>query len=145
VSVFLTTQYLEEADRLADHIGVLDAGRVVASGTAAELKHRIAEQRLDLTLSDRAGYDDVAGSLGERVVHHDLVLGVPTDGSAAHLRAVLDEADPTRRVIRAVAVHTATLDDVFLALTGLPATTPTLEAANASPAVDEPELEPANV
>jgi ABC-2 type transport system ATP-binding protein len=121
VTVFLTTQYLEEADRLADRIAVIDGGRVVADGTAAQLKQRVAEQRLDLVLADPAAFQDAAGLLGDRTVRRDagrLTIGVATDGTAAHVRALLDEVDPGRRAVRRFAVHTATLDDVFLALTG---------------------------
>jgi ABC-2 type transport system ATP-binding protein len=121
VTVFLTTQYLEEADRLADRIAVIDGGRVVADGTAAQLKQRVAEQRLDLVLADPAAFQDAADLLGERTVRRDagrLTIGVATDGSAAQVRALLDEVDPGRRAVRRFAVHTATLDDVFLALTG---------------------------
>ena len=121
VTVFLTTQYLDEADRLAGRIALVDGGRVVAEGTAAELKRRVADQRLDLVLTDSATYEDVARFLGGRAVRRDpaaLTVGVATDGSAAHVRALLDEIDPGRRAVRTFAVHTATLDDVFLALTG---------------------------
>jgi ABC-2 type transport system ATP-binding protein len=121
VTVFLTTQYLEEADRLADRIAVIDGGRVVADGTATQLKERVAGQRLDLVLADAAAFQQVAGRLGGRAVGRDpthLSIGVPTDGSAAQVRALLDELDPTRAAVARFAVHTATLDDVFLALTG---------------------------
>ena len=121
VTVFLTTQYLEEADRLADRIAVMDGGRLVAEGTASELKAKVAEQRLDLTLTDAAAYEQVVRRLGGRAVQADparLVVGLATDGSAAHIRALLDEVDPDRGEVEAFAVHTATLDDVFLALTG---------------------------
>ena len=121
VTVFLTTQYLEEADRLADRIAVLDAGRLVAAGTAEELKRRVAAQRLDLTCSDTMAYDEVSRYFGGRVVHlapASLTVGVATDGTAAQVRALLDEADPGRRLVAAFAVHGATLDDVFLTLTG---------------------------
>jgi ABC-2 type transport system ATP-binding protein len=124
VTVFLTTQYLEEADRLADRIAVLDAGRLVAEGTAAELKQRFAARRLDLTCPDPAAFARISGYFGERAVHLDpaaLTVGVATDGSAAQVRAVLDAADPDRSLVAGFAVHEATLDDVFLALTG-PAT-----------------------
>jgi ABC-2 type transport system ATP-binding protein len=124
VTVFLTTQYLEEADRLADRIALLDGGRVVAEGTPTELKQRIAEQRLDLTLADGEAFDNAARLLGGRAIVHDparCLLGVATDGSAAHIRTLLDEVDPGRAGVTRFAVHTATLDDVFLALTGHPA------------------------
>jgi ABC-2 type transport system ATP-binding protein len=119
VTVFLTTQYLEEADRLADHIAVVDHGRVVASGTPAALKRRFGDQRLDLELADRAGFEAADSALGGRVVQRDpdrFTLGVTTDGSAAHVRAVLDEIDPGRTDVRRFSLHSATLDDVFLAL-----------------------------
>ena len=121
VTIFLTTQYLEEADRLADRIAVLDAGRLVAEGTAAELKQRFAGRRLDLTCPDAAALARLSRYLGDRVVHldpADLTVGVATDGSAAQVRALLDAADPDRGLVTGFAVHDATLDDVFLTLTG---------------------------
>ena len=127
VSVFLTTQYLEEADRLADRIAVLDGGRVVAEGTSAQLKEQVAGHRLDLVLADAAAFEEVARRLDDRAGRRDparLTIGVATDGSAAQVRALLDEVDPTRRVVDRFAVHGATLDDVFLALTGHPAGQP---------------------
>ena len=62
MTVFLTTQYLEEADRLADRIAVLDGGRVVADGTPAELKRQVGTQRLDLELADAAAFDESPGA-----------------------------------------------------------------------------------
>jgi ABC-2 type transport system ATP-binding protein len=121
VTVFLTTQYLEEADRLADQIAVLDGGALVAEGTAAELKRRIGTRRLDLTCVSAAAWSQVAGRCGGRAVHLDeasLTVGVPTDGSAAQVRALLDQTDPDRGLIASFAVREATLDDVFLNLTG---------------------------
>ncbi|MDK9501133.1 ATP-binding cassette domain-containing protein [Streptomyces katrae] len=116
-TVLLTTQYLEEADRLADRVTVLDSGRVTAEGTPAELKARVAGHRLDLTLTSRRAYETLAA----RAVHHDpddLTLGLATDGSAAQVRALLDELDPDRTAVARFALRSATLDDVFLALTG---------------------------
>jgi ABC-2 type transport system ATP-binding protein len=121
VTVFLTTQYLEEADRLAGQIAVLDGGLVVAAGTAAELKRRVAAQRLDLTCPTPAAFGQVSQILAGRAVHLDratLTVGVPTDGSAARVRAVLDQVDPGRELVASFAVRGATLDDVFFALTG---------------------------
>ena len=71
VTVFLTTQYLEEADRLADRIALLDGGRVVAEGTSARLKQQVAGQRLDLVLADAAAFEEVARFLGERAAQRD--------------------------------------------------------------------------
>jgi ABC-2 type transport system ATP-binding protein len=99
IGELLTTQYLEEADRLAERIAVIDGGRIVAEGTAAELKRRVAGPRLDVTMADGR------------------TLSVATDGSAAAVRALLDELDPAGDAIAAFALHDATLDDVFLALT----------------------------
>ena len=121
VTVFLTTQYLEEADRVADDVAVIDRGRMVASGTPAQLKRQVGDQRLDLTLIDADAYDAAARVLEGRVLEHapeHRRLGVATDGSAGHVRALLDEIDPRRRTLERFALHTATLDDVFMALTG---------------------------
>ncbi|MEU9718369.1 ATP-binding cassette domain-containing protein [Streptomyces sp. NPDC047976] len=116
-TVLLTTQYLEEADRLADTVAVLDAGRITAEGTPAELKARVAGHRLDLTLTSRRAYE----ALAARAVHHapdELTLGLATDGSAAQVRALLDELDPDHTAVARFTVRSATLDDVFLTLTG---------------------------
>ncbi|MFD4246642.1 ATP-binding cassette domain-containing protein [Streptomyces sp. NPDC058525] len=116
-TVLLTTQYLEEADRLADRVAVLAEGRIAAEGTPAALKSRVAGHRLDLTLTTRDAYEALAG----RAVHlapEELTLGLPTDGSAAHVRALLDELDPDRTAVDRFTVRSATLDDVFLTLTG---------------------------
>jgi len=120
VAIFLTTQYLEEADLLAGRVAVLDDGRIVAEGTTAELKQRVAGQRLDLTLAGPAEFGETARRLAGRATHRDssaLTVGVPTDGSAAGVRALLDEIDPERTLVAAFTVHAPTLDDVFLALT----------------------------
>jgi ABC-2 type transport system ATP-binding protein len=132
VTVFLTTQYLEEADRLAHRIAVMHGGRIVADGTAAQLKAGAAAQRLDLTLTDGGAYARATRLLGDRVLHADpagLTLGVGTDGSAQQVRVLLDEIDPHRALVGAFSVHSATLDDVFLALTGEPAGALTEETA----------------
>ena len=120
-SVLLTTQYLEEADRLADRIGLLDGGRIVAEGSPEELKRRLADQRLELTLTDGPAFAEIAARLGERAVHanpREHRIGVETNGSGAHVRALLDELDPDGSAVAQFAVHRATLDDVFLTLTG---------------------------
>ncbi len=121
VAVVLTTQYLEEADRLADSVVVLNGGVVVAAGTPAALKRQVADQRLDLAMVDDAAHRKAVDVLGRRVISSDDTLrtvSVPTDGSAADVRCVLHEVDPGGDLIERFSVHAATLDDVFLALTG---------------------------
>ena len=97
VGIVLTTQYLEEADRLADNIVVINGGIVVASGAPAALKQQVAEQRLDLVLADDAAHRRVVDLLGGRLIGSDneqRVVSMATDGSAAHIRSALDEVDP---------------------------------------------------
>lgn len=119
-TVVLTTQYLDEADRLADRIVLLDGGRVAAEGSPDELKARVGGERVELCFADPAALARAAAALRDAgTVDPDrLVLVVPTDGSAAELHAVLDAlraagAEPDR-----VAGRRPTLDDVFLGVTG---------------------------
>jgi ABC-2 type transport system ATP-binding protein len=121
VTIFLTTQYLEEADQLADRVAVIDSGRVVAEGTPAQLKQKVAGQRLDLTAADTVAFADLARLVGDRAMGSDpgrLMISLATDGSAADVRGLLDSLDPQRLLVAGFGVHTATMDDVFLALTG---------------------------
>ncbi len=140
VTVFLTTQYLEEADQLADRIAVLDAGRIIAAGTAAELKDRVAQQRLELIAADSDAYQQMLWVIGGRKLDaapDRRLVSLATDGSAGHVRAILDEVDPHRELVARFGVRTASLDDVFLALTGhVPASPSTPSAATA----DDKEL-----
>ncbi|WP_406060542.1 ATP-binding cassette domain-containing protein [Streptomyces sp. NBC_01077] len=118
-TVFLTTQYLEEADRLADRLAVLGKGRTLAEGTPAGLKARYAAHRLDVVAHDEESRLRL-GTLAGPTATHDpetRTLGIPTDGSADHVRELLDALDPERRDIARFSLHTATLDDVFLTLT----------------------------
>jgi ABC-2 type transport system ATP-binding protein len=130
VTVFLTTQYLEEADLLASRIAVIDGGRVAADGSPGDLKKLIAGQRLDLVLADGAAFDAVTRLAGDRAVTTDpagLTIGVATGGSAGEVRALLDEFDRDRSAVRSFSVHSTTLDDVFLALTSRTAGRPETE------------------
>ncbi|PZG12041.1 ABC transporter [Micromonospora craterilacus] len=132
VTVLLTTQYLEEADQLADRITVLHHGGLAAEGTAAELKSRFGAQRLELAWRDAAGFAEAERRLGDRLTHRDparLALSVATDGSGPQVRSLLDEVDPDRHGVVRFNVREATLDDVFLTLTGQPVT-PEREVAN---------------
>ena len=118
-TVFLTTQYLEEADKLADRVAILDRGRLVAQGTTQELKQRIPGGRIDLSFADADAQLAAAGRL-QVPVHDDdaLTLQIPTDGNVTTLRRVLRELDDAAVDVVDLAIHTPDLDDVFLALTG---------------------------
>ena len=123
VTIFLTTQYLDEADELAGRIGVLDHGRMVADAAPAELKRQIPGGRIDLHFSDAAALDSAARLLGEGSADQaGLVLQVPYDGRARSLKDLLNRLETLPIPEPAVSVHTPDLDDVFFALTGQPLT-----------------------
>jgi ABC-2 type transport system ATP-binding protein len=118
VTIFLTTQYLEEADQLADRIAVLDQGKLVAEGTPDGLKRRIPSGFIRLQFADERELAAAARTLGE-VARDDneLTLQVPTDGSVRSIRALFDRLDDESIVVNAFSIHTPDLDDVFFALT----------------------------
>jgi ABC-2 type transport system ATP-binding protein len=121
VTILLTTQYLDEADELADRIALLDHGRLVAEGTADELKRRIPGGHISLRFADSDQLESAALALG--VLSRDpeaLSLEVPSDGSLKSLRALLDQLDGASIEVDSLSVHTPDLDDVFLTLTGQP-------------------------
>ena len=118
-TVFLTTQYLEEADKLADRVAILDRGRLVAEGSAQELKQRIPGGRIDLHFADAQAKLVAGDALGMPVTDQDSpTLQIPTDGNVATLRRVLRDLDEAGVDVVDLAIHTHDLDDVFLALTG---------------------------
>jgi ABC-2 type transport system ATP-binding protein len=128
VTIFLTTQYLEEADQLADRIALLDHGRIVAEGTADELKRRIPGGHVRLQFPDADAMAAAAAAFGTATIDEQaLSLHVPSDGSPAALRSVLDRVDALAVTVEALSIHTPDLDDVFLALTGQPTATTTSE------------------
>ncbi|MEU0406012.1 ATP-binding cassette domain-containing protein [Streptomyces sp. NPDC006197] len=118
VTVFLTTQYLEEADQLADRIAVLNDGKIAAEGTAEELKRLIPGGHVRLRFTDPAAYRTAATAL-TGAAHDDeaLALQLPSDGSQRELRSILDWLDSTGVEADELTVHTPDLDDVFFALT----------------------------
>ncbi|WP_077061303.1 ATP-binding cassette domain-containing protein [Streptomyces sp. MP131-18] len=118
-TVFLTTQYLEEADQLADRIAVLDGGRIIAEGTADELKGQIPGSHVRLRFTDPAEYERAAAAFPGAVRDDQgLALRVAGDGGLDALRALLDRLDAAGVRAADFSVHTPDLDDVFLALTG---------------------------
>jgi ABC-2 type transport system ATP-binding protein len=128
VTILLTTQYLEEADRLAHRIGVLDHGRLVAEGSPAELKRMIPGGHIRLAFADADELDRAAGVFaGGSRDDEGLSLQVPSDGGVGSVRAVLDRLEAASVEATALSVETPDLDDVFLSLTG----DPTAEKATA--------------
>ncbi|HWI73557.1 MAG TPA: ATP-binding cassette domain-containing protein [Baekduia sp.] len=120
VTILLTTQYLDEADHLADRIAVLDRGRIVAEGTPEELKRRIGGGHVELEFATAAALSRAAAALGARAPADEerLALQVPSDGSVAALRELLGRLDDARVEVQQLSVHTPDLDDVFFAVTG---------------------------
>jgi ABC-2 type transport system ATP-binding protein len=121
VTVLLTTQYLEEADELADRVAVLDHGKIVAEGTADELKRRIPGGHILLRFAGVRDLESAARAVRQASRDSDaLALRVPHDGSLRELKALLDRLDDNAVAVDSLSMHTPDLDDVFLALTGNP-------------------------
>jgi ABC-2 type transport system ATP-binding protein len=120
VTIFLTTQYLDEADRLADRVAVLDQGHLVAQGTPGELKRQIPGSHVRLRFAGDLELDSAMRLLtgSTRDDEGDLILRVPSDGGAKSVRALLNQLDDHSIDVEEFSVHTPDLDDVFLALTG---------------------------
>ena len=118
VTVFLTTQYLEEADQLAERIAVLDQGRIVAEGTADQLKRLVPGGHVSLRFTDAGALEAAVRAFGDAGRDdEELTLQVPSDGGVQSLRTLLDRLDAEEIGVDTLAVHTPDLDDVFLALT----------------------------
>lgn len=137
-TVLLTTQYLEEADQLADAIVVIESGTVVARGSAAQLKARVGGERLSLTVAEprhRSTATEILATLGEHLPDLDQRTGrltVATDHGARSLEYALSRLRLAGIVVQDVGLAPPTLDDVFLSLTGRPIAP---DGATASPGV----------
>jgi ABC-2 type transport system ATP-binding protein len=125
VTLFLTTQYLEEADALADYIVLLDHGRTTAAGTANELKARIGDQRVDVIAADLAGMEHLVEILSSRFdvtsSPEQRMISIPAPHDVADLARVSEALTGVGVEIDEVALRRPTLDDAFLAFTGQPA------------------------
>jgi ABC-2 type transport system ATP-binding protein len=122
ITIFLTTQYLEEADRLAGQIALLDGGQIVAEGTPAELKQLVPGGHISLRFAEIADLDRAARMFAQASPDVDsLTLSIPSAGDPQALRATLDRLDAGSIAVDGLALHTPDLDDVFLALTDRPA------------------------
>jgi ABC-2 type transport system ATP-binding protein len=135
-TLLLTTQYLEEADELADTIAVVDHGKIIARGTADALKAQVGGERIEVVVHDRTRIDDarrIMGGIGigeATLDEHTRRVTVPSDGGATRLATVIRDFDEAGIDIDDIGLRRPTLDDVFLSLTGHAAVeTPTEEEA----------------
>lgn len=130
-TILLTTQYLEEADQLADRIIVIDGGKVIAEGTASELKATVGKDRLVVTLADAKSYAKATKELGGDVVdsdQEDAAVTLVINDTSKDVKRILDRLDKVSASIKSLSVHQPTLDDVFLQLTGKQKVEDTAEA-----------------
>lgn len=121
VTILLTTQYLEEADQLADRIAVLDDGKIIAEGSASELKSRVGKERLELVISADSNFAQAKNSIRGDDVQIDesrRMISVATEGGVTEIKNVLNQLEQSGITIEALSLHKPTLDDVFLKLTG---------------------------
>jgi ABC-2 type transport system ATP-binding protein len=124
-TILLTTQYMDEADHLADNIVVIDNGRVIAEGTPDKLKAKVGSDRLELTISEKSNFDEAKQVIGGQRLQADAerrVLSIATKGGVKELKQVLQRLEAAGIEVESVELRRPTLDDVFLSLTGHGAT-----------------------
>lgn len=120
-TILLTTQYLEEADQLADKIAVIDGGTVIAEGTADELKSKVGKERLELVLESDKDFIAASKLFSKDELHEDAgrhTISISVDGGAMHVKDILVQLERANIKVEGLSLHKPTLDDVFLSLTG---------------------------
>jgi ABC-2 type transport system ATP-binding protein len=136
-TILLTTQYLEEADKLADRIAVIDHGKVIAEGTAEELKAKVGKDRLELVLENENDLKKAAESIGSAKISindETKTLSIPIENSVSEVKRILDKLEHVNIAVDSLSLHSPTLDDVFLQLTGRKSEHEKAAAEAASPA-----------
>lgn len=120
-TILLTTQYLEEADQLADHVAVIDKGVVIAEGTPDQLKDSVGREQLEVVMESEAEYTQAVQIFGQQAKQQNAAtrtLNFPVEHGVHQLRSILDQFDEAHINVKSIATHRPTLDDVFLKLTG---------------------------
>ncbi len=121
VTILLTTQYLEEADKLANSIAVLDNGKIIAKGTASELKDKVGKERLELEISVKTDFQKALSAIHGEAMQSDVkkrTISLATGGTVSEVKRVLDQMEQNGIEIENLSLHKPTLDDVFLQFTG---------------------------
>lgn len=120
-TVLLTTQHLEEADQLADKIAVIDGGKVIAEGTADELKQRVGKERIEIVIDEKSNFESAVKAIGSEDATIDKkqrTISIPTSGNIREVKEVFNKIEVASLEIESFSLHKPTLDDVFLHLTG---------------------------